>query len=349
MHIYEYLFTAIIIVLILLSSSTMIETISEPSHSTSEKEQLKVTAQKIMTQLLLDPGNPPDWGNNIDIDPSNLTTFGLAKYSETTREAYVLDSDKVLRLNNTNPLFIPPSSVINLLNLGYEYGLALEFYPALNVSITKTPSSDRYNVSVTSDYGELPIVLANVTARMYYHNSSSQTIASTDAIFSQTVADGKCIVDFGNFTTEMKILSLVINYYGIRIVKSFPVGSSVTQAHLIGNYALLNQAYNLSSSATEIIVTKKGGVHTIENVASNLNKIEDTIFELAYVEPSTVAILTLSEDGTKLIFASKEVTLTYSSIQGVSLSFPFAYSIERSVTIGGSAYVVRLYLWRMSW
>jgi len=351
MHIYEYLFTAIIIVLILLSSSTMIETISEPSRSTSEKEQLKVTAQKLMTQLLLDPGNPPDWGNNIDIDPSNLTTFGLAKYSETTREAYVLDADKVLRLDNTNPLFLPPSSVINLLNLGYEYGFALEFYPALNVTIApinSTSSSDRYNINVT-EYNELPIVMADVTARMYYYNSSSQTIATTGAIFNQTGADGKCIVDFGNVTTEMKILSLVINYYGIRIVKSFTVGSNVTQVHLIGNHALLNQPYNLSSSATEIIVTKKDGVYTIESVKSNLNKINATIFELAYVEPSTVAILTVSEDGTKLILASKEATLTYSSIQGVSLSFPFAYSIERSVTIGGSAYIVRLYLWRMSW
>lgn len=352
MHIYEYLFTAIIILTILLASSAIIETVSEPSRSTSEKEQLKVTAQKIMTQLLLDPGNPPDWGNNIDIDPNNLTTFGLAKYSETTRDAYVLDPDKVLRLDNTNPLFIPPSSVINLLNLGYEYGFALEFYPALNVTITpinSTSSSDRYNINVTSEYSGLPIVMADVTAKMYYYNSSSQIIASTDSIANWTRADGKCIVDFGNVTTEMKILSLVINYYGIRIVKSFTVGSNVTQAHLIGNYALLNQAYNLSSSATEIIVTKKGGVYTIENVVSNLNKIEDTIFELAYVEPSTVAILTISEDGTKLIIASKEVTLTYSSIQGVALSFPFAYSIERSVTIGGSAYIVRLYLWRMSW
>jgi len=352
MHIYEYLFTAIIIVTILLASSTMIGSVSEPSRSTSEKEQLKVTAQKIMTQLLLDPGNPHDWGSNIDIDPSNLTAFGLAEYTETTREAYVLDSDKVLRLDSTNPLLIPSSSVINLLNFGYDYGLALEFYPALNVSIPLI-TSDNYTVRVTSDYGELPIVGANVSARIYYYDSSKKMIENTPLIVDQTSIDGQCIVDFSTLglPTEMKVLILVVDYYGVRIVKThIPTWSNVTQAYLIGSNLFFSQPYNISDNeAYEIIATKKGGTDTIENVTYSLSMEEEKKFKLPYVEPSTVALLTVSQDGTKLIFASKEATLTYSSIPGVSLSFPFAYSIERSVTIGGSAYIVRLYLWRMSW
>jgi len=349
MHIYEYLFTAIIIVIILLSSSTMMGTFSEPSRSVSEKEQLKVAAQKLMTQLLLDPGDPPDWGSNIAIDESNLKTFGLAQHSETTREAYVLDPDKVLRLDNTHPLYIPPSSVINLLNLGYEYGFTLEIFPALNVSIAPQGSS-KYKVSVSSEYGGLPIVDADVTARMYYvSNGTIQRSPPSDPLTNQTRANGECTLNFGSISGEMKVLILVINYHGVRVVKVFPAGSNVTRAYLIGEHLFLKEAYNISrNEAYEIIVEKRAGGYMIEDVKFSLNKMGDVKFNLTYVEPSTIAVLAVSEDGTRLIFTSKEVNLTYSSIPGV-WSFPFAYSIERSVIIGGSAYIMRLYLWRMSW
>jgi len=353
MHIYEYLFTAIIIVAILLASSTMIGTFPEPSRGISEKEQLKVAAQKLMTQLLLDPGDPPDWGSNVAINESNLKTFGLAKYSETTREAYVLDPDKVLRLNSTHPFYIPPSSVINLLNLGYEYGFTLEIFPALNVSIAPQ-GSGKYEVSVSSEYGGLPIVDASVTARMYYvSNGTIKRSPPSAPLTSQTRVNGECTFNFSDISSDMKVLILVINYHGVRVVKVFPAGSNVTRAYLIGEHLFLNEAYNISSNeAYEIIVDKNFTSSTsgymIEDLKFSLNKVEDKKFDLTYVEPSTVAVLAVSEDGTRLIFTSKEVNLTYSSIPGV-WSFPFAYSVERSVIIGGSAYIVRLYLWRMSW
>jgi len=359
MHIYEYLFTAIIIVTMLLASSTMIGTLSGPSRSVSEKEQLKVAAQKIMTQILLDPGDPSDWGSNVDIDESDLKTFGLAKHSETTREAYVLDPDKVYRLNdallllnNTCSLYISPYRAINLLNLGYEYGFTLEIFPALNVSIAPKDSG-KYEVSVSSDYGRLPIVGADVTARMYYYDASSQKIASRDEDFitGLTGYDGKCALNF-NETSEMKVLILVIDYYGVRVVKVFPAGLNVKRAHLIGEHLFLSEDEDISNNAIQIIVTRKAGRYVIENVTSILNIVPPGKFDLTSPEkfdlPSTVAVLAVSEDGTRLIFTSSEVNLAYSSIPGV-WSFPFAYSVERSVVIGGSAYIVRLYLWRMSW
>jgi len=357
MHIYEYLFTAVIIVTILLASSTMIEILSEPSRSVSEKEQLKVAAQKLMAQLLLDPGDPPDWGSNVTIDESSLKAFGLAKYSETTREAYALDPDKVYRLNdallllnNTRSLFIPPSRVINLLNLGNEYGFALEIFPALNVSIAPGKDSGKYEFSVSSEYGGLPIFGANVTATMYYYDASSQKIASKSTPPNlQTGIGGKCVVDFGSIpTTEMKILTLVVDYYSVRVAKVFPAGLNVKRAHLLGDHLFLSEDETISNNAIQILMTRKAGRYVIENVTSILNMVSPGKFDLTYVEPSAVAILAVSEDGTRLIFTSKEVNLAYSSIPGV-WSFPFAYSVERSVIIGGSAYIMRLYLWRMSW
>ena len=142
----------------------------------------------------------------------------------------------------------------------------------------------------------------------------------------------------------MTVLSVVVEYYGIRVMKVFPVGSNVERAFLIGS-SLYGDVF---SEAIEIMVHKKSGNYAIENVAYNLSK--------ANLEPSTIAVLALSKDRDNFVLASRlpvseaseEARLTYSSVQGVELSFPFAYSVERSVIICGSAYIVRLHVWKMS-
>jgi len=354
MHIYEYLFTALIIFSILLASFSMVSVISEPSRIVSEKEQFKVAAQKLMTQILLGPGDPPEWGSNLTSE-NDLKTFGLSKYSETTRETYVLDTDKVLRLNNTllkldntRSLFISPSFLRNLLNLGNEYGLALEFSPVLFVNVNRIFGSDKYEVKVNSENGGLPITGANVTARMYYYDVYNKKIANTDVVVSQTSYNGQCVVEFDGLHSEMKILTLVVEYYGVRIVKVFPTDPNLEKAYLFGEYLFLNKTCIPTDQAYEILVTRKAGRYAIEVVETRLDRIDDGKFKLAYVEPSTVALLTVSEDGRNFILALRETTLSYSLTQNV-WSFPFAYSLERTALIGGSFYVVRLYLWRMSW
>jgi len=345
MHIYEYLFTAIIIFAMLIASSTIVITISQPQTTITDKEQLKITAQKIMTQLTLDPGDPPEWGSDTSITPNQLTTFGLAKYGETTREAYVLDPDKVLRLDNANPRYIPPYDVINLLNLATQYGLRLEINPALNVTVTNTTNTDTYEATViTNDIG-FPIALAEVTARIFYVDTNTQKITARPSITNITLFDGKCQFTF-DATPEPKVLVLAVNYYGIRIIRALPVGTGVTQAYLIGNHTLLDQNYTVTE-ATEIIAEPSTNGYMIQNVTSTITSIDSTTFDLNYLEPSTVAVMAVADGGNTLLFASKEASLTYSSIAGAT-SFPFSYSLERTVTISGSAYIMSLTIWRMS-
>jgi hypothetical protein len=342
MHIYEYLFTAIIIVIILLSSSTMIVTFSNPFVNISEKEQLKFAAQKLMTQIMLSPGDPPEWGSNADISAENLKSFGLAKYGETTREAYVLDPDKVLRLTlpKEDQLYISPSRVVQLLNLGYDYGFAIEFYPVLAVNINRTS----YEVSVASEKDGLPIWNAKVYARMYYYDEGSGQIKGTSQINTVTGTDGKCILNFG-VNSDKKILVLTVEYYGVRIMQVVNLsGGNVTRVYLLRNH--LYKAPEVYGNAVEIMVNKKGGSYVIENVAFDSSK---------NIEPSTIAVLAVSSEDLTLLYASRlpisgtleEARLTYSSIEGLQ-SFPLAYSIERSAIMCGSSYTVKLYLWRMS-
>jgi len=316
----------------LISSSVMIRTFSDPFLNISEKEQLKVAAQKLMTQILLNTGDPPEWGSNVSIHASNLETFGLAKHGETTREAYVLDPDKVLRLTlqDDDPLYIPPSQTVQLLNLGNDYGFAIEFYPALTVNINKTS----YEVSVTSEKDGLPIWYAKVYAKMYYYDDGQ--IKSTPQISTITGTDGKCIFSFG-ITAEKKILVLVVEYYGIRVTKIVNLSDTdLNKAYLIGNQLYRAPDYN---NPVEIMVNKKEGSYVIESV---------THFPGKNIEPTTIAVLAVSSSDLLCAYRlPEEEQLMYSSIKGMR-SFPFAYSVERSAIILDSAYIVRLYLWRMS-
>jgi hypothetical protein len=354
MHIYEYLLTAVMIMAILLSSVSMVEMISEPARNVSEKEELKVAVQKLMTQILLNPGNPPDWGSNFTAD--SLKTFGLAKYSETTRDVYVLDPDKVLRLNDallqlevTSQLYIPPSRMRDLLNLGMEYGLALQLSPALTVTINKISDLDKYEVDIASDFGVLPIFGANVTARMFYYDASTSLVSSTGMTVNKTTYNGKCIVDFGNLNSVAKILVLVAEYYGEYVVKVMPIGLGLCQAYLLGDRLFMNETCSVPSNEVyEVIVTKKAGRYIIESVKSSISKVEDGVFQLDYVEPTVVAVLTALGGPIHLTFASLEANVTYNLSSG-QWSFPYAYSVERTVTIGGSFYVMTLYVWRTSW
>lgn len=353
MHIYEYLFTAIIIMTMLIASSSMIGIFSEPIQNVSEKEQLKVAVQKIMLQILSDPGEPVDWGWNTTAENS-LKTFGLAKHSETTRDVYVLDRDKVLRLddtlllsNNTSWLYISRSRLTSLLNLGADYGLAVEFIPALDMKVEKLSTLDRYEVSISSEYGGFPIVGADVTARMYYCDASG-TLFSTDSQIEETDYNGKITFDFGLLPSETKILILVVEYYGAKVVRVFPSGANLSRAFIFGDTIFLDEPRNLHSEAYEIIVTKKDGGYAIETINATLTDVGDGKYSLAYYEPSTVSVIASPENGGDLVFTSAEASLRYSTISG-SYSFPFAYSVERTVVIDGSFYIMRLYLWRMSW
>jgi len=360
MHvIYEYLFTAVIVVSITVASSIMLTTVSTPLQLISEREQLKEATEKLLNQILLCAGEPGNWGSDTSVRDGNLAVFGLAIQGETTRKAYVLDVDKVLRLDPNNPLYIHPSKVKNLMNLGRDYGFAIKIFPALNVSISPYEGLDKFNVTVLN-LENLPVSNANVTARIYYANVSNGivTYSSTDNLTrSLTDFDGKCLADFGKISSEMKVLIIEINYYGMRVVRVFHVGKNVVPAYLIGQHLYVEQGYAVfpldESKAIEIMVFNRAGQSEIESLAYSLDPMsQESLSEyvVTYLEPNIVSIASVLENGGAyyLAVASKDVNLTYSSIQEAP-SFPWGYQIQRVVTIGGSTYFVMLHLWRMSW
>jgi len=302
-----------------------------------------------MTQILIDAGQPYDWGSNTSVNSTNLQDFGLAKYDETTREAYVLDPDNVLRLDSNNPLYIPPSKAAALLNLANDYGFTLDIHPILNVTVSNTQTNDVYNLTTTSEYEALPLTNAQVNATLFYLDGATQTI-NAKSVSNVTDYGGRCTVNFSGIpNTQMKVLALSVNYYGIHTAQTYNVGTGVVPAYLIGNNLYLNSSNTIKNAAiTQVIATETSGNHSISNFTSQLASNSLRNFTLAYTEPTALAILGVLSDGQTLICASRNISISYSTIPGTS-SFPLSYSLERTVIIGETTYTARLLLWRMSY
>ena len=346
MEIYEYLFTGFIIISILIGSTAMVTIMSEPWRGISEREQLKVAAQKVMTQLILEPGNPPEWGREM-LGEDGLSYFGLAKYSETTRDAYTLDPDKVQRLDNTTRLYIHPSKALELLKISGSYGLRLEFRPALEVNLTRLSNSE-YTVSVSTPYTSTPIAWASLAAAMYTYEDGGFRVQEPTGGPLRTGVDGRCTIRFEESAAEMRVIVLAVEHQGVRVVRVAPAGSQVERARLLAGHILLQEDNELEEEALEIALTRTGNTSTLIGLSRTLSRVGPSEYMLDYLEASTEAVLAVSADGSRLYYAPRMEELVYSSVEGEN-PIPFSYSIERSVLIGGSLYTVRLYLWRVTW
>jgi hypothetical protein len=353
MHFYEYLFAAIAIVMMMLASSLMIATLTSPQTKVSETELLKVTGEKIMNQILFDPGDPPEWGSNHDIPISQLHTFGLAKYNETTRGAYVLDSDKIIRLSNaTNTDKALRSLIPNLLNLGKDYGIALEFTTPLNVNVTLLPNTNDvsiYDISVTSRLGGLPVYGATVISNLYYV-SGGQIVSQSKPTLS-TDATGNCQITFAVPSGQTKTLVVSVDYSNIHVLKVHvkPAAADPDVAR-IGGEVYSSTPLETTSTAIQIIVPSEKGNYTIKSLNSTIVPLQNGWYQLSYSEPATVATLAMANGD--LVCAKKDVsTANYTSI---SVDFsqlvnPVSYTIDRTVKIDELTYSIRLYIWRMSY
>ena len=355
MHSYEYIFTAIIVFAILVASIALVSTMPQSSINVLEIQQLKMTAQKIMTYLTLNPGNPTDWGSNIKVGPNELTAFGLAKYMEFVRGAYVLDPDKVQRLSSgevPSSLYIPPSKVIELFNLGRDYGLRLEFIPALNVKLNAQLNHSNISVSLTvlSEQGK-PIANADVAARAFYLQNGQ--INKTSLVSNRTREGGDCTINFNEVNSDAALIILLVDYNGVCMVKTGILGS-FAKSYFIGNNLILDNSFTIPSNAAyQVMAFKSGGSYLIDYVVCGLAPWSPSplnnynVYNMTYVEPYTAALLAVTDEG-KLAVACRNVPSSYSSIPGEAYP-PLAYTLERSVMVGQSLYTLRLKVWRMIW
>ncbi|MBS7610504.1 hypothetical protein KEJ19_08155, partial [Candidatus Bathyarchaeota archaeon] len=210
----EYIVTALIIVSIVVASMTMATSLVTPLRTIFEGDRLKMVAEKLLTQILLSEGFPADWGSKAGIANNELKVFGLASQYETTREAYSLDIDKVARLDASNPLYLSPEYASKLLNLGNEYGFALEFIPALTISAS--PNLNGVEVTVKNHESQL-VAGAKVAAKLYWVEPGGLYKSST-TLKATTDPTGMCKLKFSDISGILQsgVLIIYVDNYGTR-------------------------------------------------------------------------------------------------------------------------------------
>lgn len=250
MHALEYLVAGLImIIFISFSSAVFMPSVYIPLTHIRE-QQLDVLAERTIDKILLTPGAPYNWDDvtvtGTDLNLTQLSGFGLALYEETIgspTEPYLLDRDKVLRLNES---LLDPLEVAR--SLGFmednhlKYGFRITIKPAINIHINVIKYTDvdkdhqaygsiRVNVK---NYEDIPLANAKVYGIVVVF-CVDQTTVDAYPIYpnkpSITNVLGEATIDFNytdiidKLTGYQKYAFLYITYIDFYGLKSYEISS----------------------------------------------------------------------------------------------------------------------------
>jgi len=199
--VYDHIIAILVVGSIFVSAVVMLPGMSFMNLQVVDQQQLRNTALNVFNAMLLDSGEPLDWGS---MDPfcmndPRVKRFGLASAQESA--FYVLDPDKVQRLVLDNPLnYIEYDRLRELLQL-QGYGFKFRIIPPFNVTnldgssltnkspITIIGQELNYAIKVTYLHGA-PIPNALVKTTLIY--TDGLNLAIITRILVQTDALGIC-------------------------------------------------------------------------------------------------------------------------------------------------------------
>lgn len=162
--------------------------ISFTTFQAVDEQQLRNTATNLFNAILLGPGYPSHWGSIFPFDQTSVNDFGLASDSQLSK--YVLDSDKVQRLDPRGLASMNYSYVKNLLGLeGYDFAFSLfrPFNVDWDIQFSNQSTDVRLSVNVTRTEDGAPIpgaaVNANIIATAVNPNKKDQPSLDISEIY----------------------------------------------------------------------------------------------------------------------------------------------------------------------
>lgn len=134
--VYDHIVAIIVVSVIFVSSVIIVPHVNLRNLLAVNQQQLRNTALNTFNAMLLDTGYPADWGSRVNetfyFHSSVVERFGLASVTPST--FYMLDPDKVQRLDTVNPLgFLSYEEMRALLGLK-NYGFHFKIIPPFNVT-----------------------------------------------------------------------------------------------------------------------------------------------------------------------------------------------------------------------
>ncbi|MBS7621157.1 hypothetical protein KEJ32_03460 [Candidatus Bathyarchaeota archaeon] len=168
--VYDHIVAILVICVMFVGAVVVLPTLSVANIKAVDQQQLRNIALNVFNTMLLDTGEPVNWGSLRPFyknDP-RVKKFGLASAEDSA--FYVLDPDKVQRLVVGNPLnYCDYNRVRELLGL-QGYGFRLRIVPPFNVtfkSLSVINNVLRFNASVNYLDGT-PVPNAEACATVVY-------------------------------------------------------------------------------------------------------------------------------------------------------------------------------------
>jgi hypothetical protein len=163
-ELYDYMIGIVVVGVIFTSAVFAIPAISYVNLLQVDQQQLRNTALNVFNTMLLGTGSPLDWGSTFPFDQNTVEAFGLDLAKKSS--LYILDTDKVQRLDKESPGYIEYPYVRELLGLE-EYGFSLSIFRPFEVDwdlqINDAPNSVWFAVNVTRSEDGRPIPNAQVS------------------------------------------------------------------------------------------------------------------------------------------------------------------------------------------
>ena len=360
-----------ILIVIFAVSLQMVGIISVPMQGVSDRQELQVNGEKVIAQIL-SLGSPSNWGDILN-NTSPSFNFGLAKQGNTTRGTYVLDVNKVQRLNLNHPYNLDTVDVQKALNIERTYGFAIQLTPVFDITVRKI-STDIFKVDMHWKKSGFPVSNANVTAQMFYLENVSRTVKlfgngknSTIGINGTTQTS----LDFTGANPGLKVLVVMTDYIGARayyIYDASDYSNRTILAIQIKDNLLIDNQYNSTTSNPtlyEVLSIKTSQPGNLTNYNFKLITVNTTLSDQGNAPPPAgsfrrytidnpeqmvTGIIVVQNMGGIPYLAFTNSTFgdyTFNTSPGLTV-FPPGIQLDRLVSIEDSLYDMRLNLWRMS-
>ncbi|MEM1540587.1 MAG: hypothetical protein QXJ07_04310 [Candidatus Bathyarchaeia archaeon] len=294
--VFDHILAMVVISVIFVSAVVIMPQLNLGSITLVEQQQLRNVALNLFNAMLLDTGCPANWGSIVNgtyyFHPGVLKRFGMASNRTTT--FYVLDPDKVQRLNIHNPLGYLPydylKSVLNLAGYGFNFRL-IQPFNVTNVNGTRIDENHppirfldsrtlEYAIKVTRLDGT-PVPSATVDGYVFY----TYFKRGDNAYYFDYTRSASCLL---NYTNALGLCS-----------RQIPLNDSLRLEDYVVNYVAILRV-SIADIATLVVIGRDASAYV-----ANVNIVGDTVVLTKAKNPSNrnatiTSIYVYTTDGEKI-------------------------------------------------
>jgi hypothetical protein len=377
--VFDHIFAMVVVSILFISAVVIMPQISMGNIQAVEQQQLRNIALNLFNAMLLDTGDPIDWGSkDYFFNPNVVKRFGLA--CPRSQTLYVLDPDKVQRLNTQNPLgYLPYDYLKEILNL-QGYGFSFRLIPPFNVTnvdgtkITESRTPLKFVNSTTLMYAlrvsyldGSPIPNAQVEGFVFYSKDRDFRLGPIKP--AATNASGFCSqfikLELGSPDYVMVILRIsVADVAAILVTMGRDASVYVADINIVGNTVILTKAKNPSNEDVKIVsiyvYTTDGNVLSLYNGtqkdhfntgSGQFSLWNKTFSNLQELNPAILIFDFSAVEGGRreIVVAGPFKSLLNYNVFGYGGNVPMsgdAVKLQRNIVIEGMIYTAELWVWK---